>query len=44
MIKAATALGKAVRKEYTPWLCVPTGKVIEVTMEQAREMFGEDKP
>jgi hypothetical protein len=44
MIQAATALGQAVRDGYTPWACVPTGEVIEVTMEQAREMLGEDKP
>lgn len=43
MVEAATALGKAVRDGYTPWLCVPTGEVIEVTLEQAREMLGEDK-
>jgi len=42
MVEAATALGKAVRDGYTPRLCVPTGEVIEVTQEQAREMLGED--
>jgi cytosine/adenosine deaminase-related metal-dependent hydrolase len=44
MRAAATALGKAVREGYAPWACVPTGDVIEVTLEQAREMLGEDKP
>lgn len=43
MIQAATALGKAVREEYVPWACEPTGEVIEVTEEQAREMLGVDK-
>lgn len=42
MVAAATALGESVREEYVPWACEPTGEVIEVTEEQAREMLGEE--
>ena len=36
-----TALGEAAREGYVPWACVPTGEVIEVTQERARELFEE---
>ena len=36
MKEAASFLGRVVLSEYMPWMCVPTGEVIEVTREEAR--------
>lgn len=41
MREAATTFVKTVMAEYTPWECEPTGEVIEVTQNEAREMLGE---
>lgn len=43
MKEAATAFGKAVVEDYVSWACEPTGEVVEVTLEEAREMFAEEK-
>lgn len=38
MRQAARQFVSAVLAEYVPWACEPTGEVIEVTREQAKEM------
>lgn len=40
MEKAALAFGRAVVAEYEPWLCDPTGEVIEYTRERAEHEYG----
>lgn len=41
---AALAFGHAVVADYVPWACEQTGKVIEYTREQCREIYGPAEP
>lgn len=45
MREAALAFGRAVVAGYTPWMCEPTGDIIEWTQEMAGEYMrqGEDQ-
>lgn len=39
MKDAALEFAKVMVEEYTPWACEPTGEVIEVTREMAKEIL-----
>jgi hypothetical protein len=41
MQAAALAFAQAVTSEYVSWACEPTGKVIEVTREEALGQTGD---
>jgi hypothetical protein len=42
VLEAAAAFVKVMLEEYVPWACEPTGEVITVTKEAAREMCPEE--
>lgn len=44
MKAAALSFGRAVVADYVPWACEQTGKVIEYTREQCREIYGPAEP
>ncbi len=42
MKEAALKLAVVVKEEYQPWLCEPTGEVLEFSKEEAKEIVGSD--
>ncbi len=39
MKRAALAFADSILKEYTPFMCEPTGEVVEITKQQAEEAW-----
>ncbi len=41
MAAAARALAKVIKEEYQPWMCEPTGEVLEFSKEEALKIVGD---